>query len=159
MCLYDPRFCMAYSLIYFRPHSTCCTCYLQVISQRAALVLELLLEGCNAAKQRLLATHLELPSSPVSPPELLMVRIMRLVTEGLRQGKEAGGNLRACFFLRLLIVWLTGNSDWDVDHHEERNVRIVDAGVCTDVRMNDERLYVKLLLILVHGAHNVICIV
>ncbi|GAX81853.1 hypothetical protein CEUSTIGMA_g9281.t1 [Chlamydomonas eustigma] len=81
----------------------------QVISQRAALVLELLLEGCSAAKQRLLATPLELlpTTSSLLPPELLLSRVMRLVSDGLRQGKEGGGNLRACFFMRLLIVWLT----------------------------------------------------
>mmetsp|Transcript_16779 Transcript_16779/g.54870 ORF Transcript_16779/g.54870 Transcript_16779/m.54870 type:complete len:955 (-) Transcript_16779:69-2933(-) len=78
-------------------------------SCRAASVLQHLLHGNTAGKERLLTIPLSLPINASDKPELLLPKIVRFVSAaGAASGSLAGGSaawLQAAF-VRLLVVWL-----------------------------------------------------
>ncbi|KAF5834523.1 hypothetical protein DUNSADRAFT_8774 [Dunaliella salina] len=75
------------------------------VSCRAASVLQHLLAGNAAVKERLLQLPVELPPSPSAPSELLLQRCFRLLSLAL-QSKEPSGHASTLLLLRLLLVWL-----------------------------------------------------
>jgi len=75
------------------------------VSCRAASVLQHLLAGNAAVKERLLQLPIELPPSPSVPSELLLQRCFRLLSLAL-QSKELSGHSSTLLLLRLLLVWL-----------------------------------------------------
>ncbi|GLC70984.1 hypothetical protein PLESTF_001057900 [Pleodorina starrii] len=77
-----------------------------LVTCRAAGVLQHLLSGNPAAKQRLLAAPLEPPAAPGVPLDLLMPRLLRHLSAALRPPCAEPARLVVCTLLRVLLVWL-----------------------------------------------------
>ncbi|KXZ52056.1 hypothetical protein GPECTOR_10g1079 [Gonium pectorale] len=79
-----------------------------VLCVRATGVLQHVLCGSAAAKQRLLAAPLEGPGGPGGQPDFLMPRLVRQLTSALRPpcADPPLARLLVCSLLRLLLLWL-----------------------------------------------------
>ncbi|KAG2502027.1 hypothetical protein HYH03_000521 [Edaphochlamys debaryana] len=77
-----------------------------LVTCRAAGVLQHLLTGNPAARQRLLLAPIEAPPGPGVPPDFLMPRVVRHLTVALRPPCGDLSRLVVCTLLRLLLVWL-----------------------------------------------------